>query len=249
MANLTREQVDQYLQNENLRKFLNLISYLEGTSTFSNPYLAAGGTRGVLLDTGYGGHPAQFGKGTWEFTQTDGTKNRSTANGKYQILHSTWQDAQRALQLPDFSPQSQDAAAVYLINRRNALNDILSGSFDAAVQKLSKEWASFPSAPPEYKQNKASWDKVRQGLASVGADLTVQPVTTAQRNAPIVASQGASVKKAPAPNYAAALQALYRGDIQVTEPTIENALAEPSNFNVQRWLVESDGPWGWTVSR
>lgn len=38
--------------NPNVRKMLDVISIMEGTSTFSNPYLAQGGTNGKLLRQG-----------------------------------------------------------------------------------------------------------------------------------------------------------------------------------------------------
>lgn len=70
----------------------------------------------------------------------------STAAGAYQFLFRTWEECRRALDLPDFSPASQDAAAVFLIKRRGALPDVDAGNFAAAVAKCSKEWASLPGA-------------------------------------------------------------------------------------------------------
>jgi muramidase (phage lysozyme) len=70
----------------------------------------------------------------------------STAAGAYQFLFRTWEECRRALELPDFSPASQDAAAVFLIQRRGALPDVDAGNFAAAVTKCALEWASLPGA-------------------------------------------------------------------------------------------------------
>ena len=71
----------------------------------------------------------------------------SSAAGAYQILARTWDDIAPALQLADFSPQSQDIAAVALIRRRGALADVRAGRFEDAVAKCAKEWASLPGSP------------------------------------------------------------------------------------------------------
>jgi lysozyme len=48
--------------------------------------------------------------------------------------------------LKDFSPASQNRAAIELIRRRGALEDVLAGRLATAVEKCKKEWASFPGA-------------------------------------------------------------------------------------------------------
>lgn len=70
----------------------------------------------------------------------------STAAGKYQFLKKTWDEVQAKLKLPDFSPISQDIAAVYLIARRKALKNVIDGNLPLVMQKLSYEWASIPPA-------------------------------------------------------------------------------------------------------
>lgn len=65
----------------------------------------------------------------------------TTASGAYQIVVGTWKDARDALHLPDFSPQSQDLAAQWLIRVRRRAGELVdAGQFDAAAQKLVKEW-------------------------------------------------------------------------------------------------------------
>lgn len=67
----------------------------------------------------------------------------STAAGRYQILAGTWQ----ALVMPDFSPSSQDLAAMTLMSRRGMIKPLLAGNFEEAVRKGNKEWASLPGSP------------------------------------------------------------------------------------------------------
>lgn len=71
----------------------------------------------------------------------------STAAGAYQFLASTWDETAKILGLQDFSPESQDIAAVARIVYRKALDDVLAGNIEAALPKIGKEWASMPGSP------------------------------------------------------------------------------------------------------
>ena len=73
----------------------------------------------------------------------------STAAGRYQILAPTWDGLVRKLGrgvLPDFSPQSQDRAALELIRERGALADVRAGRVLSAIYRVRKVWASLPGA-------------------------------------------------------------------------------------------------------
>lgn len=65
------------------------------------------------------------------------------AAGAYQFQPGTWKEAQKALNLPDFSPSSQDQAAVFLIKRRGAYSAVLEGETAVAQTLLRNEWASL----------------------------------------------------------------------------------------------------------
>lgn len=67
----------------------------------------------------------------------------SHAAGAYQFQPGTWKEAQAALGLPDFSPASQDQAAIFLIKRRGAYQAVRSGYLEVAQQLLRNEWASL----------------------------------------------------------------------------------------------------------
>ena len=69
----------------------------------------------------------------------------SAAAGAYQFLPPTWEMAKKELKLRDFGPDSQDQAAIFLIQRRCALPLADRGQLTPRlVDKLAPEWASFP---------------------------------------------------------------------------------------------------------
>nr|WP_263013070.1 glycoside hydrolase family 104 protein [Ancylothrix sp. D3o] len=97
----------------------------------------------------------------------------STAAGKYQFLKPTWDELATKLQLSDFSPQSQDLAAVQLIKQAGAYQDIVAGRFDDAVFKLAPIWASFPTAEGKsyYNQPSKSLTDLRRVYLGAGGKL------------------------------------------------------------------------------
>ncbi|RYZ27442.1 MAG: hypothetical protein EOO10_12685, partial [Chitinophagaceae bacterium] len=96
---------------KNIRAFLIMIQYAEGTY-------------------GKDGYKKLYGDGYFnDYSTHPNTKVTkwgitSTAAGAYQILNKTWNELQVKLKLPDFSPVSQDKAAIELIKRRKALDDV-----------------------------------------------------------------------------------------------------------------------------
>ena len=71
----------------------------------------------------------------------------STAAGAYQIIKPTWQRVREiAPRLPDFSPESQDAAAVRLLAECGALPLIQVGDLTGAIAKAAPVWASLPGS-------------------------------------------------------------------------------------------------------
>jgi muramidase (phage lysozyme) len=59
---------------------------------------------------------------------------------------NTWDVLQARLGLPDFSPASQDAAAVELLRECGALDRLAVGDLAGAVARARKIWASLPGA-------------------------------------------------------------------------------------------------------
>jgi len=71
----------------------------------------------------------------------------SSAAGAYQIITPTWEMIQRHLRLPDFTAESQDIAALWLIRHRRALSAVIDGALETAIQRCAREWASLPGSP------------------------------------------------------------------------------------------------------
>jgi muramidase (phage lysozyme) len=136
----------------NMRAFLQAIRWAEGTAG-PNGYRTLFGGR--LFD-GWADHP----RIAVQFTDGQGRRLWTTAAGAYQFMAvsplpngsgrttkvDTWDRLKRKLNLPDFSPASQDAAAVELIREAGALRDVEQGNFAAAVSKVRGIWASLPGA-------------------------------------------------------------------------------------------------------
>lgn len=125
---------DDVLGNERCRAFLALIRKTEG-SGYST--LFGGATFAGFVD-----HPRQRVS-----RPLGGRMLTSTAAGAYQFLARTWDECAAACGLKDFSPASQDTAALFLIDRREALEDVLAGDWARAIDKCNKEWASLPGSP------------------------------------------------------------------------------------------------------
>jgi muramidase (phage lysozyme) len=129
----------------NLRAFLTTIRQAENSSTSMvsdiplNYNVNYGG--GTFKD--YSDHPHHF-------VTKDGFT--SDAAGAYQFLGSRWNTISRIENLIDFSPESQDLGALYLIREQNTdnprakgvIDDINSGRISEAAVKLNGTWTSLP---------------------------------------------------------------------------------------------------------
>lgn len=225
----TIEELKAALGNSNTQRYLRMLQQAEGTykGAEGNPYATAFGG-GTIADL------SQHPKKLHSFTQTDGKANKTSAAGAYQFLGSTWDDVAGKLALPDFSPQSQDLAALELMRRNGSLPDVLAGKFDQAVKKDGKTWASLPSSP--YAQPRRSPGFIEQALntALPGAHAGTLPPAGAGSHAGNAG--GAPAGGAGGPNRAAFEQAMaqYRaqqlGQAQPAAPAqVSGAPAAPAD--------------------
>lgn len=93
----------------------------------------------------------------------------SDAAGRYQFLGRYWDYYRKALDLPDFGPESQDKWAIQLIRECNALHKIEQGMFDAAIKDCRSRWASLPGAG--YGQHENALDNLRLAYTKAGGTL------------------------------------------------------------------------------
>ena len=132
--------------NANRKAFLTMIAVSEGTQHlgYSGYNVIVGGS----LFLSYDDHPRKK-------VYFPRYKIWSTAAGRYQILERYWDHYKRELKLTDFSPQSQDAVALKLIDECGALGDVDAGRIGVALQKCRSRWASLPGAGYGQHENKA----------------------------------------------------------------------------------------------
>lgn len=149
-AALLAENKSDVSGNQRVRAFLDTISHAEGTDRYGDQDgydVIVGGS----LMSGYDDHPRKLVK-----LSSYGVS--STAAGRYQILSRYYDAYKKTLNLPDFSPQSQDAIAIQMIKEQGAWGDVKEGRIESAIRKVSNIWASFPNAG--YGQREVKMDKL-----------------------------------------------------------------------------------------
>jgi muramidase (phage lysozyme) len=153
----------------NVKAFLQVIAESEIgkalLSTTDNGYnVLVGSVPGSPnLFTDYADHPRRR---IW----LERLKVSSTAAGRYQILARTFDDYKVLLNLPDFSPASQDSIAVQMIRELDALPLLEQGDFAGAVHRCSNLWASLPGAGYQQHENKLA--DLRTAYTAAGGTIT-----------------------------------------------------------------------------
>lgn len=143
--------------------FEHMVACCEGTDGPDGYRMLFGGK---LFDS-YADHP-RIGR---PFTNSEGVTQFSTAAGRYQINVPTWDtDIQPALHLPDFGPESQDRAALYLMTISGALDYIHAGQLQAAIDRCGGRWASLPSS--RYPQPRRTYQFCVQAFLAANGRLS-----------------------------------------------------------------------------
>jgi lysozyme len=145
-------------EQQNVTAFLKTIRVSEGTAGPNGYSTLVGGEQ---FDS-FADHPRQL-------VYLPNLGYSSSAAGAYQILRRTWDGVAGKIGLVDFSPASQDRAAVELIKQRGALADVRAGRFADAIAKCKKEWASLPGAG--YGQRENSLATLQAAYINAGGNL------------------------------------------------------------------------------
>ncbi|MCT7953096.1 glycoside hydrolase family 104 protein [Ancylothrix sp. C2] len=161
---LSSHPLSEAIKNGNVQAFLQTIAFAEGTAGPDGYRMMFTGP----LFNSFKAHPNVKNCSLYK-----GRPLCSTAAGRYQFLKTTWDEISRKLKLPDFSPESQDLAAVQLIKQAGGYEDIVAGRFDDAVFKLAPTWASFPTAEGKsyYNQPSKSLPSLRDKFQQAGGSF------------------------------------------------------------------------------
>lgn len=138
----------------NQKRFLDLLSWCEGTSTHPLTQnlgydVVVTGVDGPEVFTDYSRHPFAGGRAPKLIRAASPTHSAlySTASGRYQLLKRYWLPYCTQLRIapPDFSPATQDAIALAQIGEHHgALDAIEAGDVETTVRLCNPTWASLP---------------------------------------------------------------------------------------------------------
>lgn len=155
-----RARAEQLLADPRVRAFLDAIAYGEGDYNE-----IVGGER----FSDFSSHPNKYVP-----------KFDSTAAGRYQFLIKTWRETASKMNLPDFSPHSQDLAAVQLMIQRGMLGPLFRGDLNTAVRRGAPEWASLTA----YGNSTGYY----RGQRAVPIDKTISEYEKALQKGPVAGS-------------------------------------------------------------
>lgn len=134
----------------NRKAFGDMLAFSEGTSTHPltrmNGYdvivTGLGEKQGEVF-TDFSDHP--FAHRRAKELNSHGLA--STAAGRYQQLYRYWTAYKKQLNLPDFSPASQERLLDQLLKEQGAYADVLAGRIRTAIGKTNDIWASLTGSP------------------------------------------------------------------------------------------------------
>lgn len=135
------EAIPEVVSRDQMRAFLDMIAYAEGTDNGIQPTNNSGYDVlvGGNLFYDYSDHPRVL-------VSLPKYNIKSTAAGRYQILARYYDAYKLQLGLKDFGPESQDKIAMQMVKECKAVDDIKAGRIEQAIYKCRSRWASLPGA-------------------------------------------------------------------------------------------------------
>jgi muramidase (phage lysozyme) len=168
---LTLEGLKAQFQHPNVSAFARCVRSAESNNRDDgSAYRTIFG--GELIDD-LSCHPRIARQSKWGWTSAAGAYQAMCAvPGRVQT--DTWGDFCRDMGVPvdamPFDQPTQNAFLVWCVRRRNALQAVLDGDLEKAVDLCSYEWASFP--PGRYGQPTTTIDKLRAVFLQYGGRLS-----------------------------------------------------------------------------
>ena len=172
MPDKIKQQAEELLKSPEGRAFLQMIQASEG-----GRYNVAFGNKTF---NSYSQHPNISTR--FQTLEKDGNGNYktdvSTAAGAYQILKPTWDAVAKKYGLKDFSPDSQDRAALYLALEKPGMYDaIKTGDVRKMVGLVNNIWTSLPdSTVGVTKHALRSYDFINQSYNAARVENGLKPL-------------------------------------------------------------------------
>ena len=136
-----RQQAESKLQDRRVQAFLGALRQGE-SGNGANPDGRYNVIFGGRTFNNYSRHPNIR-------VPVPNSADHSTAAGAYQMQFGTWNQSAQRLGLQDFTPHSQDLAAVDQLEQAEAIDPLLKGDgkddLDQAVYSAAKKWDSLPA--------------------------------------------------------------------------------------------------------
>lgn len=98
----------------------------------------------------------------------------STAAGRYQFNRATWREIAPKTGVTDFSPHSQDLAAIQLMVQEGMIESLFKGNLPQAILRGNNRWASLEGAP--------------YGQKTLPLNTTIAAYNRALQNGPVAGS-------------------------------------------------------------
>jgi muramidase (phage lysozyme) len=218
---------------DNLTAMLDTIAWAEGTNDKYNiAYTGA-------TFASYEAHPRQI---------YCANEICSDAAGRYQFLSTTWGPIADRLKLPDFSPASQDRAAIQLLKDNNCYGAAVRGDVRSMADRCWAVWASLKSSKGQKldaRQNTHSIERLKakyQEFLGKGRRSIVPPLAKMTMTSPFSPSRINPVSGQLQPHngadYACALGEIVRAPIG---GIFRQGNSDPKGFGNNWGSIEAQG--------